>query len=267
MVKFSYHIFRLFFTLSKHIPPFQNLFRLLQFFSSRPTRESINLLETAIEDYYSKNQKSNLVYYKNCLQKEYNEIIEFDLGIYFRKWDELLPLERKLIDLSYGKILDIGSCTGYYFPYLMEKGSTTGIEISTIINNIARKNGIKNNIIGDVFKYKFDQKFDTITLIGNDIALSGTLFRLKKLLKKLARILNPEGQVLLSIRQIRTLKYWHVVFTPYYDNQFGIPVKYLFLNVDYFKKIANKMGFRAITLGKDESTGKLFYLVRLVKLK
>ncbi|KKL28829.1 hypothetical protein LCGC14_2371240 [marine sediment metagenome] len=220
----------------------------------------------AIEDYYSGKIKSKFIFYRHCLQKEFNGIkSEIDLGYYFRTWDKFDPLERKLIDLSYGNILDIGSCTGYYFPYLLGKGTPTGIEISSILNNIAKKRGISNCITGNIFTYKFKRKFDTITLIGNDIALTGTLHRLKKLLKKLSELLNKNGQVLLIIRQVRTLKYWHVVFTAQYNGLISIPFKLLFLNVKFFVKFSLKFGFRASILSKDESTGSLFYLERLVK--
>jgi SAM-dependent methyltransferase len=211
--------------------------------------------------------KSKFILYQHCLQKKFNGIKEeYNIGIYFRKWDKLFPFERKLIDLSYGNILDIGSNTGYYIPYLMNKGATTGIEISPRINNIALNDGVYNCIVGDFFTHKFKNTFDTITLIGNDVALSGTLYRLKKMVKKLAQLLKNDGQVLLIIRHIRTLKYWRVVFTPQYNGQFGIPAKYLFLNAFYFKKIASKYGFKANILDKDESTGFLYYLVKLVKL-
>ncbi|KKK44977.1 MAG: EamA-like transporter family protein [Candidatus Lokiarchaeum sp. GC14_75] len=137
-------MFRLILFLSRYIPTFQNLLRILRFFTSPPSRHSMQLLEIALEDYHLNNMKSKLMQYKNSLQKEYNEKLEFDLSIYFRKWEDLFPIEKKLIDLSYGKILDIGSCTGYYIPHLMKKGTTTGIEISSKINNIARINGINN---------------------------------------------------------------------------------------------------------------------------
>lgn len=223
------------------------------------------LLGNALEDYHSNKLKSKFMMSQHCLQKEYSEKVEFDLGIYYRKWEKLFPLEKKLIDLSYGNILNIGSCTGYYIPYLMDKGTTTGIELSSKINRIARKRGISNCITGNIFTYKFNSKFDSITLIGNDIALAGTLYRLKKLLKKFTEFLNKNGQVLVIVRHIRTFKYWHVVFTPQYNNRFGIPFKCLFLNVNYFRKIASKCGLHATILGKDESTGFLYYLVRLVK--
>lgn len=227
----------------------------------------MDFLGKALEDYHSNNLKTPFVFYRHCLQKKYVMKWEFDLSIYFRKFENLFPLEKKLIDMAYGKILDIGSCTGYYLPYLLNKGPTTGIEISTRINNIARELGIKNSIIGDVFTYKFNNKFDTIVLFGNDAVLSGTLFRLKKILKKFEKLLTENGQILLIIRHIRTLKYWQVVFTPQYNDHFGIPFKCLFLNVHFFREIALKYGFKSSIHGRDDSTGILYYLIKLVKLK
>ncbi len=220
-----------------------------------------------MEDYYFNTLKSKLIFYQHCFQKKYNGIkTEFDIRIYFRTLKKLTQLEKKLIDLSHGNILDIGSNTGYYIPYLMDKGTTIGIEISSKINNIARKKGVYNCVTGDIFTYKFNNKFDTITLIGNDIALSGTLHRLKKLLKKFSALLNKNGQVLLIMRNIQTLKYWHVVYTPHYNGHFGTPFKLLFLNVHFFSKLAKKYNFQFTLLGREGVPENLFYLVRLIKL-
>lgn len=239
----------------------------MQFFTSPPTRRSMDLFGDAIEDYHLNNVKSPFFFYRHCLQKKYNGIKwKLNLGIYFRSWDELFPLERELINIAYGNILDVGSCTGYYIPYLMKKGPTTGIEISSKINNIARKDGRFNCITGDILTYKFNSTFDTITLIGNDIILSGTLLRLKKMLKKFNTLLKDNGQVLLIIRHIRTFKYWHVVYTAQYNGHFGIPFKCLFLNVKFFTKLASKYSFQSSILDKDESSGNLSYLVKLVKV-
>ena len=172
----SHYLFRLFHVLSRYFLYLVNLFRVLPFFTTPPKRRSVDLYADARRDFHSNGMKSNFIFYQHCIQKEYNDIKKgYNLGIYFRGWDRLDRLEKKLIDLSYGNILDIGSSTGYYIPYLMEKGNVTGIEISPIINNIARKRGIENCIIGDFYTYQFNGTFDTIMLIGNDIALSGTL--------------------------------------------------------------------------------------------
>ncbi|MFX1426600.1 MAG: class I SAM-dependent methyltransferase [Promethearchaeota archaeon] len=225
----------------------------------------MNLIADAIVDYHSNNLKSKFMFYRNCLQKKYNGLKnEFDLKIYFREYSVLFPVEKKLIDLSYGNILDIGACTGYYYPYLTDKGNITGIEISPKLSIFYNKSNI-DFIIGDIFKYKFTKKFDTIILIGNDIALSGTIYNLKRLIKKFGGLLSDNGQILLIINHIRTLKYWHVVFTPQYNGKFGIPAKYLFLNVYFFKKLVSKYGFQSSILNIDYSPGNPFYLVRLVK--
>ncbi|KKN04980.1 hypothetical protein LCGC14_1091880 [marine sediment metagenome] len=84
----------------------------------------------ALEDYYLNTINSKYILYRHCVQKEYNGgKWEVELKNYFRTWDNLWPLERKLINLSYGNILDIGSCTGYYIPYFMEKGTAMGMKL------------------------------------------------------------------------------------------------------------------------------------------
>jgi SAM-dependent methyltransferase len=226
----------------------------------------MDLFGTALWDYYSNDLRSKFNFHQHCLQKKYNGYsFEVDLSRYFRVLQDLSSLEKKLIDLSYGNILDIGSNTGYYFPYLMAKGTTTGIEISPKINTIARKNGEYNCVTGDIFKYKFNSKFDTITLMENDIVLSGTLHRLKKLLKKFFKLLNMNGQVLLIMRNIRTLKYWRVVYTPQYDDCFGVPFKLMYLNIYFFKKLAERHKFQFTLISKEGSPEQRFYLIRLVK--
>ena len=252
----SNYIFRLFWVLSRRVSYSRNFFRLLRFISFRS--DSMDLFGTALWDYYSNNLRSKFNFHQYCIQKKYNGYsYEVDLGRYFRTLHDLNPMERTLIDLSYGDILDM--------PFLMDKGTTIGIEISLKINSIAKKNGINNCITGDIFKYKFDKKFDTITLMENDIVLSGTLHRLKKLLKKFRNLLNMNGQVLLRMRNVRTLKYWRVVYTPQYNDCFGIPFKLLYLNIYFFKKLAEKYNFQFFLIDKEDPPEPRFYLIRLVK--
>lgn len=260
----SNYVFRLFWKLSNHVHYFKNFFRLLRFISFHS--DSMDLFGTALWDYHSNNLRSKFIFHQHCLQKKFNGYIyEVDLGRYFRTRQDLTSLERKLIGLSYGNILDIGSNTGYYIPFLMDKGTTTGIEISSKINDIAKKNGLHNCITGDIFKYKFNKKFDTITMMESDIVLSGTLYRLKKLLKIFFKLLNMNGQVLLIMKNIQTLPYWRVVYTPNYNDCFGIPFKLLYLNIIFLKKLAERFNFQFILIGKEGSPERPFYLIRLVK--
>ena len=147
----------------------------------------------------------------------------------------------------------------------MKKGKVTGIEISQKLNHLARKRGINNCVAGDFLTYKFNKSFDTITLIGNDIALSGTLRRLKKFLKRCGDLLADNGQILLIFTNVQTLKYWQFVLTPHYNGQFGIPFKLLFLNAEFFKKKASKYGYHTEILGEGEILGNHSYLIKLNK--
>ena len=220
----------------------------------------------ALEDFSSNSLKSEYIFHLNSKLKKFNNRKSvFDLSIFFRSRSKLTLLEKKLIDSSHGNILDIGSNTGYYIPFLMSRGTTTGIEISPTINNIARKKGLSNCITGDVFTYEFSNKFDTITLLGNDIALSGTRHTLKKMLAIFRKLLKNNGQVLIIIRPVHTVRYWHVVFTPWYNGRFGIPAKYLFLNAQYFISLCDKHGFEAKIIDKEGSKENLFYLLKLEK--
>ena len=268
-------LYRLIGFLSKYIERCNNLFRLLPFFTSRPTRNSMDFLSKAIVEYYVTKSDSKLILHRNCLRKRYDDyyrlrkhdekIYELDLNIYFRTFNDLSELEKEIIDLAYGDILDIGSCTGYYMPYLMEKGNLVGIDISDRIVNFAHERGLHNCVTGDIFTYKSDTSFYTITLVGNDIALSGSFYNLKKLLKKLYTLLTDDGQVLAIVRQIETLKYWPVVYTPEYEEQIGIPFKCLFLNVAFFMSLSRKYGFIPEIIVNNKSKDFLFYLVRLKK--
>ncbi|KKN39304.1 hypothetical protein LCGC14_0744560 [marine sediment metagenome] len=226
----------------------------------------MNFLASAIKNYSSNDVKSKVIFHRNSYYKKYNNY-EWDLylGIYFRDKKDLTFLEKKLIDLVYGEILDVGCSTGYYIPYLMEKGTTTGIDISDIIIKFAQGRGYFNCVVGDIFSYKSNHKFNTITLVGNDIALSGTLHGLKKMLKKFKALLEDNGQVLMIMRQVHTLRYRHVVYTPEYDGRFGIPIKCLFLNVNYFTKFCEKQGFTATIIDKEGKVGNSFYLIKLKK--
>ena len=252
--------------MSKHFKGFSSLSRILPAFTSRPKQRAMNFLASAIKDYSSNDLKSKVIFHRNSYYKKYNNYEwDFYLGIYFRDKDNLIPLEKMLIDLAYGEILDVGCSTGYYIPYLMEKGTTTGIDISEVIIKFAQGRGYFNCVVGDIFKYKPNHKFDTITLVGNDIALSGTLHGLKKMLKKFKDLLEDNGQVLVIMRQVHTLRYWRVVYTLEYGGRFGIPIKCLFLNVNYFIKFCEKQGFTASIIDKEGKVGDSFYLIKLEK--
>lgn len=113
---------------------------------------------------------------------------------YFRDFKKFTKLEKKIISKSKGDILDLGCGTGNYIPYLNKKGNVLGIDISRSAVEVAKKKyGLNNVKVADIFKFKTQKKFDTIVLLENNLGMSGTLIKTKKLLKILSSLLKKDG--------------------------------------------------------------------------
>jgi SAM-dependent methyltransferase len=219
----------------------------------------------ALRNYQNGDKKSNFSYHQNCFRKKYDDKkFDINLGRYFRTYEELYRLEKKMIGLVHDNILDIGCNTGYYMKSLMEHGNAVGIDISGEIIQIAHDNGLLNCYKGDIFEYQFNRKFDTITLFESDLAITGSIRYLKKLLRILKSLLKKEGQVLAIIRHLPMLKYWNVVYTQEYQGKIGTPFRCCYVNVSYLARIAGKLGFRLEILDKEIiEDNTILYLIKL----
>ncbi len=249
---------------SNHV--LKNISRLFRFFAPRAKQKSMDFFGKAIRN-YANGDTSSLYYIQNCLRKKYHRRrFSIDLSRYFRKYDDLNHLEKKMIALTHGDILDIGCNTGYYMNHLMKQGEAMGLDVSQEIIRIAHENGFSNCYKGDIFKYKFPKRFDTVTLFESDLAITGSMYHIKKLLKKLHSLLRENGQVLMIIRYIHTLKYWNVVYVQEYLSEFGPPFRCCYINIYYLTRLAKKFGFKFEIL--DKGTIKetiVLHLVRLTK--
>lgn len=135
-----------------------------------------------------------------------------DLKRYFRSYKELSRLEKKLISLSYGNIFDVGCATGYYIPSLMKRGKVIGIDISERIIRIAKESGLKNCKVANIFHFKTKNKFDTITLLENNLGMGETLAGARRLLKILSSLLKKNGQILAMSKRIENRDFLRLKF-------------------------------------------------------
>lgn len=126
-----------------------------------------------------------------------------EAGLYFLNYKQWSPLERRVIKLAKGRILDIGCGAGRHSLYLQQKGfDVIGIDISPGAVKVCKLRGVKKAIvrpISDVDKFKLNS-FDTILMLGNNFGLFGSAKRAKLLLKKLYRITSPEAQIIAGTR-------------------------------------------------------------------
>jgi SAM-dependent methyltransferase len=167
---------------------------------------------------------------------------EFNLDRYFRDSSNLSKVENKLINMCYGDILDIGCGTGNYFPALEKKGHVIGIDISEKIIEVSKKMGIKNCFVADIFSYKSEKKFDTITMFENNLGMGSTVKGTKKLLKKISNILKDTGQLLIILSgRAKNKNYVEVEFVPIYHDIRGEKFKWISFNPKFLKKLCNEI--------------------------
>lgn len=214
-------------------------------------RKSMNLIGQALYDRYQGGKIP--IYFEIGGHKE-----ELSLKRNFRSISQLSKIEKILISMSYGKILDVGCGTGNYIPALNEKGKVIGIDISPKIIKVAKTMGVKNCFVGDIFKYNEGLKFDTITMFENNIGMSGSVQKTKKLLKKLKSLLKIDGQILIiSSKRSKELDYLETVLTPIYRGVKGESFKWINFNTKFLAKICSHMNLKLITVSGDKYSNLL----------
>lgn len=211
-------------------------------------KRAMDLIGLAVKDIINGDQ-SDFVFID-----KFGNVSPHDLKRYLRKPNQLTSLEKQLAKSVKGNILDIGCATGYYLPLFMKKGEVTAIDISDNLIDIARKNGLKNCFAGDIFKFKFNKKFDTITLLENNIGLGGNIVNTKKLLNKLKGLLNKDGQILMIIRNINDRNYFKIKLRPRWKGIEGGEFEWISFNINYLEDFLLKLGFSFEMLGKDEKS-------------
>lgn len=197
---------------------------------------------------------------KFCFVVNNKHLSEHDLSRYFRKSAKLSKIENKMVSLCSGKILDVGCGTANYFPKLMKRGDVLGIDISPKIIAIAKKSRY-NCVSGDIFKFKSLTKYDTITLFENNIGMAGSVSKTKLLLKRFISLLNPNGQILLILRNAKDKKYTQNKLQPIWKNKKGEKFIWIIYNHKYLKKVFSEIGLNAEILMVEDNN----YLIRIKK--
>jgi SAM-dependent methyltransferase len=136
------------------------------------------------------------------VQTNYTEDETIPPSWFFRNEDEMPLLEKKALDLSWGKILDVGAAAGSHALVLQERGmDITALEKSGLAAAAMKKRGVKHIACTDIFHYQ-GNAFDTILVLMNGAGIGETLSGLKKLLLHLGNLLKPNGRILMDSSDI-----------------------------------------------------------------
>lgn len=151
-----------------------------------------DLFGKAILDYQTNGDCEPLITETSVSEPE-----KLELEYLFRSYAEMPKLEEKALQLSRGKVLDVGCGAGSHSLYLQNLGfDITGIDISENAVKACRLRGLKQVQTADIFN--FSGKYDTILLLMNGTGLCGSLKRLPEFLEKLKSMLVPQGQILID---------------------------------------------------------------------
>jgi len=145
---------------------------------------------------------------------------------------------------------------------MSKKGNVIGIDISKRLIQIAKESGIKNCYADNIFSFKSDNKFDTITMLENNLGMGGDVEGTKKLLKKLSNLLNNYGQILIILSKRSGEKDFLInELTPAYKGIKGKSFKWINFNLKFLIKLCHGASLNLKLI----SGNKYYSLVKITK--
>ena len=231
-----------------------------------------DLMGQAIWDFHHDNSPEDLL-----TETTISELEVMSVAYLFRAFDKMNLIEKKAMELSRGKVLDIGAGAGAHSIYLQDDlgMDVTALEISQKSSEVCKLRGIRKVVCQHLLDFK-EEKYDTILLLMNGTGIFGKVELVNTYLNKLYDLLKDDGQILIDSTDLIYMynelngldlpieKYYgEVEFTVYYKGKKQKPFPWLFIDFKYFKSLANKSHLKA---EKIQQVGSA-YLARLTKAK
>ena len=214
-----------------------------------------DLMGRAIWDYYYQENSEDLQ-----TETSISELDDLPVSYLFRDYQEMNALEKKALDLSFGKVLDVGSGAGSHSLYLQNerKLEVTALDISPKSIEICKARGVKNAICEDLLQFS-EKNFDTILLLMNGTGIFQSLEHIDQYLQKLKSLVAENGQILIDSTDIlymydqdedggvlvpATGYYGELDFYLHYKGESELPMKWLYLDFDTLENAAIANGFK-----------------------
>jgi len=196
----------------------------------------------------------------------------------FRSYDEMPELEQTALQLSKGKVLDVGCGAGSHSLYLQNERNleVTAIDVSEAAIKACKLRGIDNAIAIDVLK--FSGQFDTILLLMNGAGMCGKLNQIGHFLKHLKTLLTDDGQILVDSSDIiymfdededggkwipsETEYYGELLYNVSYKGEHEAPFNWLYIDYNTLQNAAHAAGLQCELILEGEHYD---YLAKLSK--
>ena len=214
-----------------------------------------DLMGRAIWDYYYQENSEDLQ-----TETSISEMDDLPVSYLFRDYQEMNALEKKALDLSFGKVLDVGSGAGSHSLYLQNerKLEVTALDISPKSIEVCKARGVKNAICEDLLQFS-EKDFDTILLLMNGTGIFQSLEHIDQYLQKLKSLVAENGQILIDSTDIlymydqdedggvlvpATGYYGELDYYLHYKGESELPMKWLYLDFDTLENAAIANGFK-----------------------
>ena len=214
-----------------------------------------DLMGRAIWDYYYQENSEDLQ-----TETSISEMDDLPVSYLFRDYQDMNALEKKALDLSFGKVLDVGSGAGSHSLYLQNerKLEVTALDISPKSIEICKARGVKNAICEDLLQFS-EKDFDTILLLMNGTGIFQSLEHIDQYLQKLKSLVAENGQILIDSTDIlymydqdedggvlvpATGYYGELDYYLHYKGESEEPMKWLYLDFDTLENAAIANGFK-----------------------
>jgi SAM-dependent methyltransferase len=153
--------------------------------------------EAAMMSYHRGNHDAIIVVYDDF------ERDEVPVSYFFRRPDDFPAVELTALDLSRGRVLDVGAGSGCHSLALQGRGfDVTAIEILPGLAEILRDRGVSDVQQASWMDVDAGQ-FDTVLMLMNGIGLAETLDGLRRFFDDVRRLIRRGGQILADSTDVR----------------------------------------------------------------
>lgn len=213
----------------------------------------LDLFGKAILDYQTNNSPEDIITETNI-----SEADAMSIAYLFRSFKEMPLLEQKALQLSKGRVLDVGCGAGSHSLYLQneKKLDVTSIDISTNAIQACKLRGLQNASVQNILDLE-NEKFDTILLLMNGTGIFGTLKNTAQYLQKLKTLVSEKGQILIDSSDLiymfdqdedgayeipATGYYGELIFTVHYKNETDASFPWLYMDYNTLQNAAHANG-------------------------
>lgn len=223
-----------------------------------------DLFGKAILDYQTNNAPQDLI-----TETSISEPDEMSVAYLFRSFDQMPAIEQAALQLSRGRILDVGCGAGSHSLYLQNDKNlkVTSIDISAHAIEACKLRGLIDARNIDLMALD-NEKFNTILLLMNGAGMCGRLKNIGAFLQKLKSLLYDDGQILLDSSDIIYMfdedddggkwipsdeeYYGEVVFNIQYKGQKEDPFNWLYIDYNTLQNAAHATGLQCQLLREGE---------------